>query len=305
MRTLVHKIGYSSRADTYRFFHITDTHLGARACNETLLRQHIKQIADDPHALWGHGGDALDCIARKGDKRYDEERLAVWLRGKNDAIGTQRDYAVELFRPIMNKCLYWVEGNHERAALQYYDRNIYKELVRATAQIGGHADENALALGVQGFVALRFRRTLADSSGSGWTLMLYTHHGAGGGSMPGGHALALGRVLSAYECDLALLGHRHVEQYLAQVSIQPTTKGYRTRTRAGLFVASYLDSYINDGDEPSDSYPEMKMLPPTVMGTSPILIDPDSRQFHVTFASGGTGAGSRRIGFVDELAATG
>ena len=69
-------------------------------------------------------------------------------------------------------------------------------------------------------------------------------------------------------------------------------------------VPSYLKTYIDDG-EPSDTYPELKGLRAASVGTSPILIDPDSRQFHVTFASGGTGAGSRRIGFVDELAATG
>lgn len=31
MRTLVHHLPYTSRSDVFRFYHLTDTHIGARA----------------------------------------------------------------------------------------------------------------------------------------------------------------------------------------------------------------------------------------------------------------------------------
>jgi hypothetical protein len=214
-------------------------------------------------------------------------------------IGEQRDYTIDLLKPIADKCLGLVEGNHERNALNYYDRNIYRELARAIAQAAGKS-EGDLMLGVQGYVLLRFRRHVATgNSGSGWTMAVYTHHGAGGGALPGGHALTLGRILGRYECDFALIGHRHVEVYISQTSVQPTPSGYRLRTRAGMFVPSYLRSHVGevmeDRNTPIDTYAEMKMLPPGTIGTSPILIDPNGRQFHVTLASGGEGAGIRQV----------
>jgi hypothetical protein len=301
VQTLVRQIPYASRNDTFRLWHLTDQHIGARACAEKLLKRHIAQIADDEHAFWIGGGDLIDCIARKGDKRYDEETLATWLHGKNDVIGEQRDYALDLLKPIASKCLGIVEGNHERAALSYYDRNIYKDIVKNLAQESGR-QPHELALGVQGFILLRFRRGQHDDwhkNGSGWTLTIYTHHGAGGGALPGGHALTLGRILGRYDCDLALLGHRHVEVAISQTTIAPTAKGVRKRQRVGMFVASYLDSVIDSGKThlPIDMYAELKMLPPQSLGASPILIDPDERQFHVVLSSGGTGVGEKALTF--------
>ena len=51
MNLITERIQYHSRTDEFRLWHLTDTHIGARSCDEKLLKRHIKQIVDDPFAL--------------------------------------------------------------------------------------------------------------------------------------------------------------------------------------------------------------------------------------------------------------
>lgn len=287
MRTLSVKVPYHSRQDVFHFYHLTDTHIGAKACDEKLLKRDIETIANDPLALWGHGGDVIEAICQVGDRRYKPATLAKWALGINDVMGAQVDYALELFKPIADKCLYLVSGNHEWAADTFYARNVYWEWVKGMAAAAGKKPEE-LALGAQGFVRMSFRRHTGDTSGSGWGLTLYSHHGYGGGRLPGGHALALGRVLGDYECDLAFMGHRHVRMILDKVVTAPTSRFVRHKLRVAAFVPSYLNTLITPGSErqPIDTYPELMGLPPTHVGTIPTLIYPNEKRFELVYASG-------------------
>ena len=294
MKVLNHKLPYTGASSQFALWFLTDLHLGAAACDERLLRAHIDQIAADEHARWIGGGDFIDCIARVGDKRYDEDTMADWVRGKKDVVGLEARRFVELVTPIASKCLGMIEGNHERTAITYYDRNIYGEMVADVAKAAGKEPAD-LALGVHGFLSLQFRRHNATgTSGQGWRMIVYAHHGAGGGSMPGGHALSLGRVLSRYDCDLALLGHRHVEAFVSQPALSVVGSRVEKRNRVGMYVASYLDSYIDASGTPRDTYPELKGLPTLTLGSTPVLVSPADREFYVVFSGGGRGAGRRR-----------
>jgi hypothetical protein len=289
MYTLQKTIYYPSRSSSVTLYPITDTHIGARACDERRLKRDIDRIADDPLAYWFHIGDVIDCIARKGDKRYNEETVAEWLWGENDAIGVQRDYSLKTFKPIAGKCLGWGKGNHEEAALTYLDRDVYRDLVYHMAR-EAMLEPDELAFGVQGFISIRFRRGTPKAYHDSWRLNLYLFHGSGGGRLPGGHALALGRVLGDYDCDIALMGHRHVRQFVDKTVVAPGKRGFSERYRAAMFVASYLNAYIIPASKkmPIDTYPEHKGLPPQALGTTPIVIYPDEREFDFVVGSGRT-----------------
>ena len=129
-----------------------------------------------------------------------------------------------------------------------------------------------LALGYQGFVRLIF-----EQSGHRDMVTVYCHHGYGGGRLPGGDALALGRVLGDYECDLALMGHRHTFHNLEKTVISMDRAGkLQQKTRHAAFVGSYLGAYIHPSTEnkPVDTYAEAIGLPPKRTGTTRILIQP-------------------------------
>lgn len=210
-----------------------------------------------------------------------------------------------IFAPIADKCVGLGNGNHEDNALKYTGRDVYKYIVRQISRKAGLTDY-ALALGVQGFVLLRFRRKSAnaESGGSGWTLPVFVHHGAGGGRLAGGDALMLERALGDFAADLILVGHRHKARILSRAFAVPTTRGVRVVSRIAMMSASYMRPYVEpEKGFPVTTYAENFMLPPTTVGATPILIDPDSRSFTVMMTSGGEGAGENVPAFVANAAA--
>ena len=62
MKTLRHNIDYVGRNSVFRLVYLTDLHVGARACDEKLLRRDILAIERDPNTYWIGGGDYIDAI---------------------------------------------------------------------------------------------------------------------------------------------------------------------------------------------------------------------------------------------------
>lgn len=296
MRTLDHTLYYPHRGHVFTLYYLTDMHIGALACAEKLLKSDIEQIAADPNAYWIGGGDYVDAICQVGDKRYKPSTLSRWLLGEDDPMDAQARYAVDMLKPIAGKCLGLVKGNHEWGAETFYARNLYWDIVRGIADAAGKAPES-LALGIQGFIRIRFRRGTPEKYGGSWVFTIYAHHGFGGGRLPGGHALTIGRVLGDYFCDLAMMGHRHTEVIVPKTVTSPTSGGgVEYHKRVGMFVPSYLNSYIipSSDKKPFDTYAEKVGLPPTPLGTIPVYIQPDARRID-TVTSNSAGIAGRLV----------
>lgn len=292
MRTLNHTLYYPSRSDHFNLWYLTDLHIGAKAFDEKLFKQHVKQIQEDPHARWIGGGDYIEAICHVGDKRYNPEVLAEWALGHNDVMGAQIDYALELMKPIADKCLGLGVGNHEFQADKHYGRAVYWEIAAQMARMAKVPAET-LAYGVHGFILINFRRGTVKSHGNNWQFVVYAHHGFGGGRLPGGHALTLNRVLGDYHCDLALMGHRHVLQIVPKMITIPGQRTAKTRQSFGIFMPSYLGQYLEPkaNGQPIDTYPELFGLPATPLGAFPISIHPMARNISLTVKSEMMGAG--------------
>jgi hypothetical protein len=156
---------------------------------------------------------------------------------------------------------------------------VYQEIVRGIATAAGK-EMRELALGWEGFITLKFRRGTPESFGSTRQIVIYTHHGAGGGRKQGGHALRMEEVLLTYESDLVLLGHRHVRQIVNKTRVAPKGKGIQLKEHLGVWCGSYLGPYIGEDVDgfPADNYPQYKQLAPLSPGIVPILINPDKRR---------------------------
>ena len=282
MRTLNTTLYYPSRSNTFTLYHLTDTHVGHRGCDERLLKETVAAIAADEFAFWGGGGDYIDAIPRKGDKRYRESSLAPWLSGVDDVVKREEDRFLDICKPIANKCLYMVKGNHEDTILSYYDSDPYRHIVKQIAEWSDRKIED-IALGWEGFINVTFRRGEKDDYGGSWRMTLYTHHGAGGGRKAGGHALRLEEMLLTYDADVILTGHRHIQQVVSKQTVGPNGHSYKMRERVGMFCPSTLQSYLDADTDglPRDNYPETKNLPPTSTGIARIEIKPDIRRITV------------------------
>jgi hypothetical protein len=284
MRVLNRSLTYPSRASFINLYFLTDLHIGARACDEAKLKADIQTIKDDPNGYWIGGGDYIDAIARKGDKRYLESTLAIWIHGRDDVIGQQVRYTAAALKPIAAKCLGLVDGNHERAALKYGDRDAYGDIVRYVASYGKQ-EPAALTLGTHGFMQLSIsRKTGAKGSiANTWLLSIYLHHGFGGGRLPGGHALQMGRTMAEYRADLILMGHRHVSMVLPRTYTRVNGKGeVETGQQLGIWGPSYLRAYVQpskgDDEHLLDTYSEEAGYSAQPTGMTLITLHPMERR---------------------------
>lgn len=286
MRTLYKTLYYPSRSSTFQLWYLTDWHVGAKAFDEKLFKQHVQQIAETQNAYWIGGGDYIEAISHVGDKRYNPEVLADWALGHNDVMGVQVEHATKLVEPIADKCLGLGVGNHEFQADKHYSRQIYWEIVSIISRMAKTPPEE-LAYGVHGFILPTFRRGNAKSFGNSWQFVIYAHHGFGGGRLPGGHALTLNRVLGDYHCDLALMGHRHVLQITPKMITLPGKVTAQTRQAFGIFMPSYLGQYLDplENGKPVDTYPELFGLPATPLGAFPITVHPMERKMSMVIHS--------------------
>ena len=276
MRTIERVIEYRSRSDVITLKPFFDIHLGSALCDEARLKEDIREVTEDPLARWILGGDACEFITRKDRRHVREGQLASWLQGKNDLVTRQLEAFSSLFYPIRDKCVGAVLGNHEDYMQFADDQDAYRSLIRILSSVN-EVEDSDLALGAQGFLVLRFRRMKKTGAPDTWTQKIYLHHGHGGGRLPGGHALALGRIFTNYDCEIALMGHRHVVQFVPNNMVGPNALATRTeqRKQIAMFCGTYRDD-MKDTVDPD--YAEIKGYPPAASRQITLQFTPDKKR---------------------------
>lgn len=265
MKNIMTTVPVQSASEEYTIWPLFDIHYGAAACNLKRLRADIQAIADDPYALWLGGGDMIEAINHL-DPRYDPKVVEV-----GSTLRQVSDFA-DLVAPIYHKCIGLLEGNHEFQFTRHHDVSAYhlicQSLERRNPAMSGASDEqirkagSRLALGVQGYMSLQFKRTNGTSN----TFVIYAEHGAGGGDLRGGDALMLGRLLGKHPyCRVALCGHRHQVVVVKDSGDRPIDNGeVEVYSRYSALCGAYLEPFLPPDEDgyPRDTYPERKHKAP-------------------------------------------
>jgi len=268
MNVVERHITYPGRGHWATLYPLFDLHTGARRCNEKKLKRVIKEIADDPNALWIGGGDYAEFINRK-DPRHKESDLAPWLHGVDDLARAQVGFLCELLTPIAPKCIGMLCGNHEGMLLKHAERNVYWEILTAIKDASGHRDE--LGLGHHGFINLFFVR--AERAVTRLTIM--AEHGFGGGRLRGADALQLGRAFMAYDCDLYMVGHRHRAMVVPHSMSVVRGKQAVTVQRLACMVGTFRESNTRHNESDPGDYADAMNYPPADIAGVKIRFNPD------------------------------
>lgn len=197
--------------DTFTFWPISDTHLGAADTDEDTLRAHVDMIAADPMARWVFLGDCGDLISPR-DKRYHPgmlpQRYHDALRAEGGIWTETVEHNVEVFEKIKDKCWAWLSGNHEGTIRKHYDRELGSE-------IAGRLGVEYLGYG--GFLKVDFAydkgapmKDRAEQKGAAYHPLVFDlHHGWQGGRRKGAKINTLELDLGATDADIVLRGHSH------------------------------------------------------------------------------------------------
>lgn len=266
MKCITKPIDYSSRKDCFRIRVFSDIHLGNVHCAERLLKEHIKDVAKDPSCYWIGLGDDCEWI-NLADPRFDPTELAGWLLGHEqlaDIATAERTKLIELFKPIGDKCLLRVEGNHERSIRQHAEREVYTTVAEG---IGA----NDVCVGPSGFLRL----TLKRKGQSTFTLTIFATHGWWAGRLMGSGALNLERVAGRVEADVILAGHDHKRRAFPLYK-QVSTKHNNCRLKEQWCIS--CGTYMADGQP---GYAERRGYRPVAPGGVVLHVEPDKRRVRV------------------------
>lgn len=277
MRTITKRITYRSRKDVFRFHSFSDIHLGNRHCAEKLLRRDIRTVKDDPNAYWWDLGDACEFINFR-DPRFNPKELAKWLLGWDeleDIAKAQRERYVRMFKPIGDRCLMRVEGNHERSILRHTEREVYTTIAE------GIGAKN-VCVGPSGFLRIVFNRETGGKQArrSIWTMIVFATHGWWGGRLMGAGALNLERVANRVRADVVIAGHDHKNRAFPLTEIISTSYN-KVRVKQIWCVSSgtYLGS--EDGKWGQPDYAERGGYRAVGAGGVVIEVTPDKREIHI------------------------
>lgn len=279
MRIVTRKIRHPSTTDRIRLWPLGDCHVGARTCDEAALRAAVEEIEADPLSFWLGMGDYCDFV-QLSDPRFAAGALAEWvgLAELEDLSAAQRDRFLEIVKPIADKCLALLKGNHENSIHRHYERAIFDEIV---AKVKGMMRDppQVLGLGYSGWVRLTLERGgTAEQKGHYWTSEIFAHHGWGGGRLAGGRALKLERAMRYYDADLILIGHHH-SLLKDSTSVLSLTRAGRLRQRDKK--GSYTGCWLRGHQENAETYAEVAGYGPKPIGCPEIQFRPDVKKIRI------------------------
>lgn len=264
METAEYRRVYRSRQNVFHLYPLGDIHGGIEHCRESQIKAKIKEIQEDPLALWIGMGDYAEFISPL-DKRFDEKTLPSWVERSNIAE-SQRKWVVKLFEPIRDKCVGLLMGNHEDAIQLHNNQDVYLDICR---------DLKVKRLGYSCFLRFMFNRGGNITSFTG-----HFEHGSGCAQTDGAKMMRLKKGLMYFQADIYAMGHLH-DIKMDNMSVLYMDEGghIKSKERVAAITGSWFAGY-EEGVSPS--YVEKKGYSPTPIGCPVFTIIPDKKHIGVS-----------------------
>jgi len=249
---------------TYTLIPIGDIHLGTVHCDRAHLERDIKRIADDPYALWIGMGDMCECITATDPRFMASEVDPQLLPHLGTIAKSQFELIYDYFRPIKDKCIGLLEGNHE---FQIKARHYLDLTLDAARELG------VPYLGDTAFIRLVFRKVGEDKTRQrSMSKVIYAEHGTGGGRYTGGKLNALEHMMRDFDADIYLRGHVHTKGGVKEPRLSMPDHG-KSQLVARTRIAALTGCYYRTYSQGSSSYGQRQSYPPTELGSVSIRIN--------------------------------
>lgn len=171
---------------------LADLHIGDPQCQMDLIKSEIKKIADTPNRYFVLDGDLLNTATKSSVSDVYTETMTPMQ---------ELNAAVELFKPIKDKCLAICSGNHENRISKETSISMMRLFARELELENIYADGSAILFLKFGQPKSRYDRHMV------YTMLM--SHGSGGGSKVGSKASKLSTMSDIAVCDIYLIAHTH------------------------------------------------------------------------------------------------
>lgn len=250
-----------------------DDHIGADNCCKRTQKRVVDYIADND-CLWVHMGDGIEAISKldiRNDTRAIDKALCHDFEDLDRMLQLQIESFVETYKPVKNKLIAMIDGNHPDKLRRMYGIDPYYEMTRALKPEKTTYKRNygSHRLGYDGFIILK----LNCKAGQTHVVTIYLHHGFTAARTRGAIVNAINAMFNSVNSDIIMVGHAHNLCDVRMQRIEVTRScEIRHSHKLGIAVPSLLKTY-SDGEY--ESYAGRRGYPPAYIGAIELTIDPD------------------------------
>lgn len=189
------------------FYAIGDIHEGNCNCNHKALKRAVDIVKNDPFGYWFGMGDYIEAITHFGDPRFDPKSISqeYAIKDLKDLPFKQAERVFNYLRPIQDKCLALVVGNHEESYIKRHSANVYDRFVEMFETSAHDPGKPPKKLGYVGFYEVYLKYGT-----QGVVVGFALNHGVGGGGYLEGYPTSkVHQVFKWMHSDVNIMGHIH------------------------------------------------------------------------------------------------
>jgi hypothetical protein len=238
--------------DVMNLYFLGDIHEGNCNVNYDALKEAVKTIKEDPYAYWIGMGDYIEAITYQGDKRFDPLSISrkYNINDLKDLPYRQAEHAYSFLKPIEDKCLALLGGNHEEVYSKYNSSNVYKRFIQMFKTSAHEEGKSPFMIGYVGFYLLQIEDKNDKTRGAKPIIIALNHGVGGGGYLEGYKTNKVHQVFKYMYGDINVMGHIHQLEENKKDIITASARGKIKRQRrywgiSGCFLNSYVEGNTN------------------------------------------------------------
>lgn len=190
----------------WRVLITSDIHLDSKKCDLDFLKYLLKEMKEDPEALWIDNGDLFDCMGGKYDRRSNKSDIRPELQTAN-YFDSLIDFAAEHLGPYADKLAVMTYGNHELSVQARQEIDLIQRLRYALGK-----EHNCMAeiQKYSGFVRFFFyAKDPKENEYARKSFTMYKTHGTGGAAPVTLGTIQTSRRQEMIDADIFVSGHIH------------------------------------------------------------------------------------------------
>jgi hypothetical protein len=181
--------------DTIKLKILQDLHIGSPLFDKVAIKDYLADIDSKTYIIGN--GDIFDMILAT-DPRY---KKGVESCSTEAIVDEQIKEGYDLLKPYADRIISLGIGNHEETIVKHNGTNPIRRLCEKL---------NVIYLGMAWMIRLNLRET----TGKGRSIVVYGHHGYGGGTRTeGGSLTKYSKDLMYQDADIFIFGHDHQKLY--------------------------------------------------------------------------------------------
>ncbi|HNX82758.1 MAG TPA: metallophosphoesterase [Candidatus Omnitrophota bacterium] len=232
--------------DELEVYPLADVHFGDPKTDEGLFKRFIQFILDASNRYVILNGDLINNALKSSVSNVYNEQYSP---------KEQKYMMVELLKPIKDRILCIVPGNHEERSSKDSDTDITKDIAYMIGCEDRYRENGA-------YINIQFGK---DRHGRYLSYTGYIVHGVGGGKRAGAPANVLEMMPLSFMADFYVIAHMHRRLGFKNSYFAPNATWDRLEQKERAYViASPWQDY--------GGYAQRKMYTPQVKGAKPLIL---------------------------------